>query len=312
MPFVEPPSLPSFLRDELPFRRFSFELESGEDQGRRIHGIDTGPRDGTVVWMQHGNPTWCYLDRKVIANLSSERFRCIVPDLLGFGLSSKLPRVSDHSLERHQAALLQVLDQLQMEKMILVGQDWGGPMVTGIGAKRPKQVAAVVLGNTSVLAPRRPRGAAFHKLSQVPVLSDLVFQWLNLPTRFLSRVQGDASSIAGSTAKAYRWPLRKLRDRCGPLALARMVPNSREHPSMKLLQRGQDWLESFEGPMALVWGERDPILGRALRRHIETFPQASVLRTQAGHFLQEEVPQELAAAIVRVADLVEETNEKHR
>ncbi len=66
---------------------------------------------------------------------------------------------------------------------------------------------------------------------------------------------------------------------------------------MQPLRVGEKWLRGFEGPMALVWGESDPILARALSRHEKTFPQARVTRTQAGHFLQEEVPQELADAI---------------
>ena len=71
---------------------------------------------------------------------------------------------------------------------------------------------------------------------------------------------------------------------------------------MPALQRGQEWVLSFDGPVELVWGVRDPILGRALKRHEEALPRAGVTRTKAGHFLQEEVPGEIAAAIQRVVD----------
>ena len=76
---------------------------------------------------------------------------------------------------------------------------------------------------------------------------------------------------------------------------------SLDHPSVQALRKGEDWARAFTGPMHFVWGERDPILGRALKRHAETFPQAKVTRTQAGHFLQEEVPELLAAAVEDVA-----------
>ena len=87
----------------------------------------------------------------------------------------------------------------------------------------------------------------------------------------------------------------------GPLGLARMVPTHAEHPSLEPLRRVSAWMEAFEGPIELVWGERDPILGRALARHEEAFPQAKVTRCQAGHFLQEEVPDLIAAAVRDVA-----------
>jgi haloalkane dehalogenase len=86
-----------------------------------------------------------------------------------------------------------------------------------------------------------------------------------------------------------------------PLALARMVPDSPAHPSIAALRQCQSVVEAFTGPAALVWGERDPVLGRVLSHLARLLPAASVTRTQAGHFLQEEVPDEIAAAIREVA-----------
>lgn len=102
-------------------------------------------------------------------------------------------------------------------------------------------------------------------------------------------------------ARAYCWPLKSWQDRGTPLALARMVPHRPGHPNLPALRLGYEWAKAFSGPMALVWGMRDPILGRALRRHERDFPQAPVTRTQAGHFLQEEVPEALAAAVEDIA-----------
>ena len=86
-----------------------------------------------------------------------------------------------------------------------------------------------------------------------------------------------------------------------PLALARMVPNGPEHPSIPALSRCQNLVETFDGPTAIVWGDRDPVLGR-VRRHVQRLlPDARVTVTNAGHFLQEEVPGEIAAAIRDVA-----------
>jgi haloalkane dehalogenase len=82
-----------------------------------------------------------------------------------------------------------------------------------------------------------------------------------------------------------------------------MVPNSPNHPTFAVMQKTEAWLREADLPLELVWGQNDPILGRALRRHREAFPNAPVTLTDAGHFLQEEVPDELAAAIRRVAGL---------
>ena len=113
--------------------------------------------------------------------------------------------------------------------------------------------------------------------------------------------RGDPKSISGVVARAYLWPLERISDRVAPLALARMVPNGPNHPSVPALERGQEWLLGFRGPTALVWGTRDPILGRALSRHQKRLPEAIVRTTEAGHFLQEEVPDVLAQAIREVA-----------
>ena len=114
----------------------------------------------------------------------------------------------------------------------------------------------------------------------------------------LHLAQGDKTSIRGQVARAYRLPLRGFPS--APLALARMVPDSFDHPSIRELQRCEEVIHAFEGPSAIVWGNRDPVLG-GVRTHIERLmPNADVTQTDAGHFLQEEVPDEIAAAICKV------------
>jgi haloalkane dehalogenase len=303
MPFVPPPPLPDWLAAELPFARGGFRLERGADAGRLVHFIDHGPRDARPVVMVHGNPTWSFLWRKVIARLPE--FRSVAPDLLGFGLSDKLRHHSEHSLARHGGAVAELIEALDLRGVVLVGQDWGGPIAALAGALLDSpsggRIAGLVLANTAVILPARLRGTAFHRFARIPLLSNIVFQDLGFPLRSLGRVQGDPASISGPTARAYRWPLRRIRERAAPLALARMVPDGPDHPSVPALRRGEAWVRSFAGPIALVWGTRDPILGRALRRHEEALPAAAVTRTAAGHFLQEEVPDELAAAVRGVA-----------
>jgi cis-3-alkyl-4-acyloxetan-2-one decarboxylase len=299
MTFLPPPPLPDFLTPLLPFRRAVYVLQSGPDAGRRIHFIDHGDPAARPVLMLHGNPTWSFLWRKVIAGLSG--FRCVAPDLLGLGFSDRLPRIADHSVERHGAAIAALVEALDLGEIILVGQDWGGPIAAQVGARLPERIAGLVLANTTVTVPHKPKGTWFHRFARVPVVSDLVFRGLGFPQNRLGSVQGDPRSIHGEVAQAYRWPLRTWRDRVAPLALARMVPNSPDHASIPALRRGEAWARSFTGPVALVWGLSDPILGSALRHIERIYPEAPVTRTQAGHFLQEEVPEDLAVAVEDVA-----------
>ena len=301
MPLLDtpPPPLPAIIARQLDVTRRCYRLERGEDAGRVLHFVDEGEEGAPPVLLVHGNPMWSFLWRKVIRRLRD--LRCVAPDLLGLGLSDRLPRLVDHTLARHADAIAELVEALDLRGLVLAGQDWGGPIATAVGARLPERVAGVVLANTSVLVPRRPHGAPFHRFARMPVISDLVFRGLGFPQRMLHRIQGDPSSIRGDVARAYRWPLRRFRDRVAPLALARMVPAVANHPSLPELSRSQDWLLSFRGPTALVWGLQDPILGRALKRHREALPQATVTTTQAGHFLQEEVPDELAQAIREVS-----------
>ena len=123
-----------------------------------------------------------------------------------------------------------------------------------------------------------------------------------MPVSVLHLVQGDRSSIGPAERRAYRYPLRAFKDRVAPLALARLVPTNLDSPTLSTLQVAEDWARSFSGPVRLVWGMRDPILGRSINGIKKLFPDAEAVETDAGHFLQEEVPEELAAAVLQVME----------
>jgi haloalkane dehalogenase len=261
-----------------------------------MHVMEQG--EGRPVVMLHGNPTWGYLWRKVAVALAGEPLRIILPDLVGLGLSDKPRDPSAHTLENHARWFGALLDTLALDRFIFVGQDWGGPVGLRALADRPTRVAGLVLANT-VIGPPRPgfKSTAFHRFARLPVVADVAFRVAGFPQNALFWAQGDKRSITGEVARAYRWPLRHFGDRVAPLALARMVPDSDAHPSIAALRRCQEFVDGFKGPIAVVWGDRDPVLGRVrsfIERHLPSVP---VTRTNAGHFLQEEVPGELAAAV---------------
>lgn len=295
--FEPAPPLPEWLRRQLPYDRVV-----GDVRGQRMTVVDHGPRDALAVLMVHGNPTWSYLWRKVIRALEGAPLRLIAPDLLGFGTSAKPRRASDHQLAMHIDHLATMVDGLGVERFVAVGQDWGGPIAVGVAERLADRLHGLVLGNTAVLAPARPfRSKGFHRFSHVPVASDALFRGAMFPVPLMDRAQGDRRSIGWREKAAYAWPFLSPLARAGALGMARMVPDAEGHPSTAVMDRIGAFVGGFDGPAALVWGRRDPILGRGLRRHHEALPRATVRECDAGHFSQEEVPELWADAIREVA-----------
>lgn len=292
--FQPAPPIPAWLAEEYPFARRCAVVDD-----LRINFVDDG--EGPAVVLLHGNPTWSFLWRKVIARLLPEGIRVIAPDLFGLGLSDKPADLKAHTLERHVDTMLRLFKALAMKDVTIAGQDWGGPIIAGVAARAQSSVRGAVFANTVLSPPSKRRKATwFHRFANVPVVSDIAFRGLNFPVPMLGRVQGDPASIGKLAKRAYRYPLNSWRNRAAPLALARMVPAHDDHPSVPVLRETAQWAKHFEGPTELVWGMRDPILGPSLKRMRATFPDAEVTETQAGHFLQEEVPDALAQAILRV------------
>jgi pimeloyl-ACP methyl ester carboxylesterase len=292
------PPLPEWLAGMMPAgaRRSLLEVSGG----LRVCLTEVG--EGRPVFLLHGNPTWSFLWRKVAIALSGAPIRLVMPDLIGLGYSDKPRSAGAHSFENHARRIGEVMDRAVAGPMIAVVQDWGGPIAMRALADRPERLAGLVVLNTALSPPKRDfRPSRFHRFARVPVVSQLAFRLLGFPQNALFTAQGDRSSIRGQVARAYRHPLRRLRDRAAPLALARMVPDSFEHPSIEPLRRVQAFTESFDGPAAIVWGDRDPVLGRVRSWIEQLLPQAEVTRTRAGHFLQEEVPHPIADAIRHVA-----------
>ncbi len=292
---LPPPALPAFIARALPFDRSLVEVA-----GLRLHVMEAG--GGPTAVLLHGNPTWGFLWRKVAAPLADAGLRVVMPDLAGLGLSDKPRDPSFHTLENHARFVGALLDAVAPGPLLLVVHDWGGPIGLAALADRPGRLAGLVVTNTGV-GPPRPggRGTRFHRFANLPAVSALAFRFLGFPQNALCLAQADRSSIAGDVARAYRWPLRRLADRTAPLALARMVPIREDHPSVAPLRRAHGFATAFAGPAAIVWGERDPVIGRALRGVAEALPGARITRVAAGHYLQEETPGPICDAVLDVA-----------
>jgi haloalkane dehalogenase len=222
----------------------------------------------------------------------------IAPDIVGLGFSSRPPASFRHTIEAHSAIIGEVIDILELDDTIFVGQDWGGPIGLHAFRHRRDRLTGLVMLNT-VVGPPKPgfKSTAFHRFARLPVISDVAFG-IGFPQAGMFLAQGDKGSIRGAVARAYRYPLRggPKRNRA-TLELARMVPDSQEHYSIAPLRECQEVFTEVNVPVSMVWGDRDPVLG-SVRSWLEKLrPDAEVTRTRAGHFLQEEVPDEIADAV---------------
>ena len=272
------------------------------EPGIKIHMLEVG--EGYPVYAQHGNPTSGFLYRKVAAELPKDRVRIIMPTMVGLGYSSKVP-ASEHTLENHMRWMSAALDVLELDGVVYVGQDWGGPIGMGVMGLSPDLLEGVVVMNTGLTAPTEQRDlSAAHARVKTPVVGELLLETIIDIFPRLSDAQGDPESIPAEVANLYGDPVRQSGNKKAPLALMRMVPDGPDHPSAERMQFIESYVRGLDVPTEIVWGVNDPILGPGLPLMQELFPDARVTETQAGHFLQEEVPVEIAAAILRVVDAV--------
>ena len=288
------PELPGWLDEQVPFDRYTMEIEDG----LRVHVMEQG--EGRPVLLFHGNPTWGYLYRRVAAELIDEPLRLIMPDLVGLGFSDRPPFAADHTLDNHSRWMASLLGQLALSDAVVVVQDWGGAIGVHSVGQFPGLMTGLVVLNTMLSPPREGfKSTTFHKVFRTGF--GQVATKLGLPQNYLGFAQGDRKSISGVVQKSYSYPLKTAQGGSDAVTgLVRMVPDTQEHPSVKLLGEVAAFVEDFQGPSAIVWGQKDPVLGKVLRRIKRALPDAEVTITDAGHFLQEEVPVEIAGAIKSV------------
>ena len=291
-------TIPEWILRRLPYNHYNINVD-----GKNMHVMEKGK--GRPIVLVHGNPMWGYLYKKVLDNVNSDKARLIVPDLIGFGFSDKI-KIGEHSLEAHTQWMASFFKTIKEKSIGLVIHDWGG-MIGVAGAMRAgKKIDGLVIMNTSVTAPKDGFTPTwFHGLSQLPVISDLLFRVFNFPLSVLKRFEGIPGSYSNEDLKIYKYPLRKFKDNVGPLALARMVPNNMEHPSVPIEKEVEEFLKSYKGSAEIVWGVNDPVMWKLRRRTERLLPQAKTFKTDAGHFVQQESPEKVVESIKKVFKLDE-------
>ncbi len=282
------------------YKSYFIEVEPGI----KIHVLEIG--QGYPVYLQHGNPTSGLLYRKVVESLPLDSVRAIMPTMVGLGFSTKVP-ASEHTLDNHMRWMNSVLKTLNLTEVVFVGQDWGGPVGMGALSLSPGVLKGAVVMNTGVRAPRVPMDLSkAHALVKTPLVGELLVEAMS-PLFFtrLAEVQGDPATMPPPVMDLYRRPLQDSGNAKATLALMRMVADGPDHASSPALRDIERYVEGLDIPAELVWGMNDPILARGLPVMQKMLPTAPVIETEAGHFLQEEVPEIIAAAVLRIVERVQ-------
>ena len=292
--------LPKYASEMLNSNYKSYFIEV--EPGLKVHVLETGK--GFPVFLMHGNPTSGFLYRKVVENLPLDRVRVIMPTTIGLGFSSKIP-ASEQTLDNHIRWINKVLEELELTELVYAGQDWGGPIGMGALSLSPNLLKGAVLLNTafsaSILNTDISPG---HAIVKTPLVGELIVEVFFSIFERLGRVQGDPRSWTPELATLFGKSVYDSGNSKAPLAMMRMVPDGPNHPSTPGLRKIEEYVKTLQIPAEIVWGMKDPILGKTLPRMEQDFPNAPVTKTSAGHFLQEEVPVEIADALVRVVDRV--------
>jgi cis-3-alkyl-4-acyloxetan-2-one decarboxylase len=289
-------TIPEWILRRLPYNHYNINVN-----GKNMHVMEKGK--GKPIVLVHGNPMWGYLYKKVLDQINSSEVRLIVPDLIGFGFSDKI-EINEHSLEAHTEWMASFFKTIKEESIGLVIHDWGGMIGVAGAIRAGKKIDGLVIMNTSVTAPKDGFTPTwFHSLSQLPFISDLLFRVINFPLSVLKKFEGIQGSYSKEDLKIYKYPLRKFKDNVGPLALARMVPNNMKHPSVPIEKEVEEFLKSYKGPAEIVWGVNDPVMWKLRRRTERLFPQAKTVKTDAGHFVQQESSEEVVESIKKIFKL---------
>ena len=296
------PDVESDFHGQFPWKSQYVDISDGIRQAV----VDEGPRTSPVTFvLLHGNPTWGFLYRKFIAELSKD-YRVVVPDHVGFGRSDKPRDPSYYTLDRHIENLTATLNHLHVDRAVLVVQDWGGPIGLGWATRYPERTVGFVILDTWAFVKDPPMKLPW--LFKLLVLGKGGWRRATQNNIFTELFLIRGAKLDAATAEAYRVPHPTPEDRIGIARFPQLIPETHNpgHESWRTMAAIEDRLSALsDRPALVVWGSKDPAFRK---EHMERW--TSVFRTVDGphmlprvkHYLQEEAPQEILARIRAWAD----------
>jgi len=306
---------------------FPFEPHYVEINGMRIHYVDEG--EGETVLCLHGEPTWSYLYRKVIPPLAAQH-RVVAMDFVGFGRSDKPTEIDDYTYARHVQWMSAWIEQLDVRRINLFCQDWGGLIGLRMVAENPERFDRVVAANTGLPNPteisqeRIDAVKTFRRDAPTPTMQE-VMQALGSPDRkhpertfaywqkwtwetedppigMLIAGSVDGRELTPGEIAAYDAPFPDPSYKMGPRAMPSQVPTLPDDPSVPANQRAWDALGKWEKPFLCAFSDNDPVMKGGDRQFRERVPgakdQPHATLEGGGHFLQEGRGDALAKVIV--------------
>ncbi|MGH3531679.1 MAG: haloalkane dehalogenase [Mycobacterium sp.] len=257
----------------------------------RMHYVDEG--SGQPILFCHGNPTWSFLYRDVVIALR-DRFRCIAPDYLGFGLSER-PTGFGYTAVEHASVVGELVDHLGLDDYLTMGQDWGGPINMAVGVQRADRIRGVVLGNTWFWPADTMPMKAFSRVISSPVMQYAILR----RNFFVEQLIPAGTEHRPSTAVMahYRGVQPSAEARVGVAELPKQILAAR--PLLTRLAREVPATLGTK-PALFIWGMKDAAFrpGPMIPRMRAAFPDHTVVELPtAKHFIQEDAPGPIAEAI---------------
>ncbi len=259
----------------------------------RIACIDEGPAQAAPVLLMHGEPSWSFLYRRIIARLAAQGHRAVAPDLVGFGRSDKPAAVTDYTYERHVAWMTSWLIASDLRDITLFCQDWGGLIGLRLVAAFPDRFARVIVANTGL-----PEGSgASEALRNWVAFSQTVPEF---PVGDIVNM-GTARELSAAEKAAYNAPFPEESYKAGARAFPPLIPVTPQHASVAENKAAWKILERFDKPFLTAFSDQDPISKGGENVFQQRVPGARnrkhVTITGGSHFLQEDKPDEIAALI---------------
>ena len=269
---------------------FPFAPRFRQWDGLRLAHLDEG--EGPPVVFFHGEPTWSFLWRKVIPAVRDAGFRCIAPDLPGFGRSDKPVDVGWYSYDRHAAAAADLLEALEVHGATVVVHDWGGPVGLRIAVEQPDRVARMVILDTGLFTGHQRMTDAWI------AFRDFVERTEDLPVGFLVR-GGCRRDPGDAVITAYDAPFPTPQSKAGARAFPLMLPTSPNAPGAQAGQRVLDALRGDGRPKLMLWADSDPVLPLSTGERFAAALGTEIAHVipDAGHFLQEDAGEQVGRLI---------------
>ena len=271
------------------------DVPSGDGDTLRVHYIDEGARGVPPVLMLHGEPSWCYLYRKMVPVFVAAGYRAVAPDLIGFGRSDKPVNREDYTYHRHVDWIRSLVEQLDLSDITLFGQDWGGLIGLRLAAEDPDRFARIVAANTFLPTGDRPPGEAFLRWQQYSQETP------NFHVGGIIR-GGCATQLSPEVIEAYNAPFPDDSYKAGARQFPMLVPVRPDDPASEANRRAWQVLGKWEKPFLCAFSDSDPVTRGAdelFKRMVPgTNGQPHTTIKGGGHFLQEDKGEELAHVIL--------------